>query len=164
LEGVRFIGRLQPLFRLLSPVFFFSLRTFQSIDHYHSMAVHTAPAKDFRELIVWQKAHDFVLGVYAVTRQFPPEERFCLTSQIRRSAVSVPANIAEGFRRKSSSEKIRFLNIAEASLEETRYYLILAVDLQYAPTAHLQQQAETVQKLLYSYSSAIRRSLQNTER
>jgi len=81
------------------------------------------PAKSFQDLIVWQKAHAFVLHVYAATRRFPKEEVYGLTSQFRRSAVSIPANIAEGFRKQSRQDKARLLNISEGSLEECRYYL-----------------------------------------
>lgn len=89
-------------------------------------------AQRFTDLIVWQKAHAFVLAVYRLTGRFPPDERFGLTSQLRRAAVSIPANIAEGFRRTGQLDKARFLNIAQGSLEECRYYLILARDLGYA--------------------------------
>ena len=82
-------------------------------------------AKSFQELIVWQKAHAFVLRVYAATRRFPKEELYGLSSQFRRAAVSIPANIAEGFRKRSKQDKARFLNISEGPLEECRYYLIL---------------------------------------
>ena len=84
------------------------------------------PAQTFQDLIVWQKAHVFVLGVYETSRSFPKEEMYGLTSQFRRAAVSIPANIAEGFRKYSEADKARFLNISEGSLEEYRYYLILA--------------------------------------
>ena len=80
-----------------------------------------APAKSFTDLIVWQKAHAFVLQVYAATRAFPKEESYGLTAQLRRAAISIPANIAEGFRKQSEQDKARFLNISEGSLEECRY-------------------------------------------
>lgn len=70
------------------------------------------PAKEFQDLIVWQKAHQFVLNVYQLSDSFPKSEIYGLTSQIRRSAVSVPANIAEGFKKKSKADKARFMNIA----------------------------------------------------
>ena len=73
------------------------------------------PAKTFRDLIVWQKAHAFVLQVYTATRSFPKEESYGLSAQFRRAAVSVPANIAEGFRKHSKQDKARFLNISEGS-------------------------------------------------
>ena len=74
-------------------------------------------------------AHEVVLAVYHLTRDFPKSEVYGLTSQARSAAVSIPANIAEGFRKRTSAEKSRFLNIAEGSLEEVRYYFILAGDL-----------------------------------
>jgi len=89
------------------------------------------PARTFRELIVWQKAHQFVLEIYRYTRSFPKEEIYSLSSQFRRAAVSTPANIAEGFKKRSKSDKARFMNISQGSLEECRYYLILAEDLGY---------------------------------
>lgn len=113
------------------------------------------PARSFRDLIVWQKAHQFVLAVYRYTRSFPKEEIYSLTSQFRRAAVSVPANIAEGFKKKTSSDKARFMNIAQGSLEECRYYLILAEDLGYGDNGPLMSQLEEVSKLLESYSRAI---------
>jgi four helix bundle protein len=88
-----------------------------------------APARTFRDLLIWQRAHQFVLCVYRETERFPRDERFGLTSQLRRSAVSIAANIAEGFVKRGVADKLRFLNIAQGSLEESRYYLILASDL-----------------------------------
>jgi len=114
-----------------------------------------APAKSFEQLIVWQKAHRFVLGVYRFTENFPRSETYGLTSQLRRAAVSVPANIAEGFKKRGRADKVRFLNIAQGSLEECRYYLILAKDLNYGVTAQLQTQLEEVSKLLEAYSAKI---------
>ena len=68
----------------------------------------TKGAKTFQDLIVWQKAHQFVLAIYTVTKKFPPDERFGLISQIRRASVSIPANIAEGFSKKTKPDKARF--------------------------------------------------------
>jgi four helix bundle protein len=113
------------------------------------------PARTFRDLIVWQKAHHFVLAVYRYTRRFPKEEIYSLSSQFRRAAVSTPANIAEGFKKRSRSDKARFMNIAQGSLEECRYYLILAEDLGYGDNHILMSQLEEVSKLLESYSRAI---------
>lgn len=87
--------------------------------------------KTFTDLIVWQKAHQFVLNVYKITLKFPKEEKYGLTSQFRRASVSIAANIAEGYKRKGTRDKLRFYNIAQASLEECRYFLILAKDLDY---------------------------------
>jgi four helix bundle protein len=114
-----------------------------------------APARTFQDLIVWQKAHQFVLSVYRLTDSFPKHELFGLTSQFRRAAVSIPANIAEGFRKKSKNDKARFMNIAQGSLEECRYYLILANDLKYGDCQQLIAQIEEVSRLLERYCSAI---------
>ncbi len=85
----------------------------------------------FRDIIAWQKAHDFVLSVYSICEKFPSYERFGLWSQFTRAAVSIPANIAEGTKKLSRADKLRFLNISQSSLEECRYYIILSRDLQY---------------------------------
>ena len=85
----------------------------------------------FQRVIAWQKAHEFVLLVYCISRHFPEDERFVLTSQLRRAAVSIEANIAEGYKKTSRADKLRFFNIAQGSLEECRDYHILAKDLDY---------------------------------
>lgn len=89
-----------------------------------------------------------------MTRDFPRYELFGLTSQIRRSAVSIPANIVEGFKSKGSADKVRFYNISQASLEETRYYLILANDLEYANTEDLMRDIDEVARMLDAYVKA----------
>ncbi len=119
---------------------------------FHGMA---KPAKTFNDLVVWQKAHQFVLATYTLTASFPRSEIYCLTSQMRRAAISIPANIAEGFKRRGLSDKVRFLNFAQGSLEECRYYLILVQDLGYAATAEMELRLEEVSKLLGAYGSAI---------
>ncbi|GJQ57924.1 MAG: hypothetical protein SCALA701_07250 [Candidatus Scalindua sp.] len=81
------------------------------------------PVKSFQELVVWQKAHELVLSIYRFSKDFPKSEMYGLTSQIRRAAISVPANIAEGFKKRGKADKCRFMNIAQGSLEECRYYL-----------------------------------------
>src|SRR5580658_8844052 len=93
------------------------------------------PARTFQDSAAWQNAHKFVLAVYTYTASFPRAEMYGLTSQFRRAAVSIPANIAEGFRGRGRADKARFLNIAQAWLEECRYYVILAQDLGYGPSA-----------------------------
>jgi len=100
------------------------------------MAV-SKPARTFQDLLVWQKAHRFVLEVYAFTAAFPKQETYGLALQMRRAAVSIPANIAEGFRRRGKADKARFMNLAEGSVEECRYYLVLAKDLGYGDTETL---------------------------
>ena len=104
---------------------------------------------------MWQKAHEFVLSIYRFTDDFPEKEKYGLTAQFRRAAISIPSNIAEGFKKKSKPDKARFMNIAQASLEECRYYLILAKDLGYANNINCLPKLEEVSKLLESYSSAI---------
>lgn len=103
------------------------------------------------DLIVWQKAHQLVLAIYTVTRTFPKEERYGIVSQIRRAAASVPANIAEGFRKRTKAEKQRFVTIAHGSLEETRYFLILSRDLGYCDSVELISLSDEVSKLLRLY-------------
>jgi four helix bundle protein len=92
----------------------------------------------FTDLKVWQRAHELALGVYRLTGEFPVEERFGLTGQLRRAVVSVPTNIAEGSKRRTATEYARFLNIAEGSLAETEYFLMLSRDLAYASRRHLE--------------------------
>lgn len=116
-------------------------------------------ATTFKDLIVWQKAHEFVLQVYELTKAFPKTEQYGLTSQIRRAAVSIPANIAEGFKKRGKADKARFLNIAQGSIEECRYYLILAGDLKYADMNQADSTLEEVSKLTEAYSQAIIRSI-----
>jgi four helix bundle protein len=114
-----------------------------------------APAKSFQDLIVWQKAHQLVLSIYRISDDFPKTEIYGLTSQLRRAVISVPANIAEGFKKKTRVEKARFMNIAQGSLEECRYYLILIKDLHYGDSSGLLIQLEEVSKILDSYASSI---------
>ncbi|MBU0967254.1 MAG: four helix bundle protein [Proteobacteria bacterium] len=117
------------------------------------------PAKRFQDLIVWQKAHEFVLSLYAYSGAFPQSELYGLTSQARRAAVSIPANIAEGFKKRTKPDKVRFLNIAQGSLEECRYYLILANDLGYGETKKLAELLEEISKLLDAYMAAMLHSV-----
>ncbi|MGB1041640.1 MAG: four helix bundle protein [Flavobacteriales bacterium] len=109
----------------------------------------------FEKLIVWQKAHSIVLKIYKMTQQFPKEEIYGLTSQIRRASVSISANIAEGFGRRGAKDKLRFYNISKASLNEVRYFLILSKDLNYYNTTDLLKDLEEVEKLLFSYMNTI---------
>ncbi len=112
----------------------------------------------FEELLVWQEAHKLVLSVYRITRQFPKEELYGLTSQFRRSAVSIPANIAEGYRRMGIPDKLKFMNISQASLEESRYYIILGKDLEYINQEEKDRLIELINKtsfLLNSYCQGI---------
>ncbi len=113
------------------------------------------PAKCFEDLIVWQKAHQFVLSVYRISNELPRDEIYGLTSQLRRAAVSIPANIAEGLKKRSKADKARFMNISQGSLEECRYYLILIKDLQYGDSSELLTRLEEVSKILDAYTSSI---------
>lgn len=115
----------------------------------------TTPARTFRDLKVWQKSHQIALRVYAVTATFPRHEVFGLASQMRRAAVAVPSNIAEGFARRGRKDKARMLNIASASLEELRYQVILAADLGYVPAGLLEAEMSEASRMLSSYERTI---------
>ena len=114
-----------------------------------------AAARSFRDLLVWRKAHEFVLAVYAFTAGFPKSETYGWAAQMRRAAVSIPANIAEGFRRRGRVDKARFMNLAEGSLEECRYYLILAHDLSYGDTTKMEGMLDEAGRMLSAYAAAI---------
>jgi len=116
-------------------------------------------AKSFRDVVAWQRAHQLVLSVYRLTDGFPRHELFGLTNRLRRAAVSVPANIAEGFTRESDAEKLRFLNVARGSLEECRYYLVLCRDLGYADPTATEAELDRASHLLARHASPIRQWL-----
>jgi len=116
-------------------------------------------SKSFREVMAWQKAHEFVLAFYKTKRYFPDDEKFALVPQFQRAAVSIAANIAEGYKKVSRADKLRFFNIAQGSLEECRYYIILSHDVGYYPQdvandmwAKIEEAAIT----LHSYCEAIK--------
>lgn len=114
--------------------------------------------KTFKELIVWQKSHKLVLEIYRVTRSYPKEEVYSLTNQIRRASVSIAANIAEGYKKKTKASKLNFLNISEGSLEEVKYYIILSKDLEFISEKEFNQLesiTEEFGRLISGYSSAI---------
>ncbi len=114
-----------------------------------------APATRFEDMVVWQKAHQFVLADYRMGRTFPRSETYGLSSQFRRAAVSIAANIAEGFKKRGKADKLRFYNSAQDSVEESRYYLVLAKDLEYGDVSELSRLLEEISKLLEAYSQAI---------
>ncbi|MBU1863041.1 MAG: four helix bundle protein [Candidatus Omnitrophica bacterium] len=117
--------------------------------------------KSFKDYKVWQKAHSFVLELYKITKEYPSDERFGLISQVRRSAVSVCANIAEGYK-KSTKDFMRFIDIAQGSLEETKYYLILSNDLGYLNKNQfndLYEKTEEVGRMLGGLKGKLRSSL-----
>jgi four helix bundle protein len=115
--------------------------------------------KDFKQLNVWAKAHQLTLRLYEVTRLFPREEMYGLTSQIRRSAASVPANVAEGCGRRSDGELTRFLQIARGSASELEYHLLLARDLRFLEHNEfdrLQGELVEVQRMLTALVQRVR--------
>ncbi len=115
--------------------------------------------KDFRTLKVWQKAHQFALAVYKTTKDFPREELYGLTSQIRRSSISIPTNIAEGAGRFTDKDFARFLQISMGSASEAEYQLLLARDLGFMNDEHyntLQTQVVDVKKMLASFLQTLR--------
>ena len=116
----------------------------------------------FQELLVWQKAHQLVLDVYRTTKRFPRVEQYALIDQMRRAAVSIPANIVEGHKRTSKREFMNFVSIAEGSLEESKCYALLSRDLGdlSADMAHiLTQEAEEVGRMLHGLKSHIKEEL-----
>ncbi len=115
-------------------------------------------SRSFEDLVVWQKAHAFTLDIYKITKYYPKEELFGLTSQFRRASVSIAANIAEGYGKRTSKDKLRFYNIAEGSINESKYYILLSKDLIYIDkqeSDRLYENLETIKKLLFSYSRAL---------
>ena len=106
-----------------------------------------ATATRFEDLVVWQKTHQFVLVAYCLTRTFPRSETYGLSCQLRRAAVSIAANIAEGFKKRGTADKLRFSNITHGSVEESRTYLILAKDLRYGDVSEFRLLLEEVSKL-----------------
>lgn len=120
--------------------------------------------KSFRDLKVWEKTHQLTLDVYKATKGFPDDERFGLTTQLRRACSSVPTNIVEGFKRQGKKDQAHFFNVAQSSLEETKYHLILAHDLSYLHSdifENLMTRSEEASRMLYAYrrSTARQRSL-----
>ncbi len=120
-----------------------------------------ASIKAYRNLVMWQKAHQLVLEVYTITKTFPKDETFGITSQLRRAIVSVAANIVEGFKKRTKQSKINHYNIAEGSLAESDYFILLSKDLQYLEELKynlLEQKIEEVGKMLDSYIFNIEKS------
>lgn len=114
--------------------------------------------QSFEDVIAWQKAHAFVLLVYKITKSFPDDERFGLTSQFRRAAVSIEANIAEGYRKLSRTDKLRFFNISQGSLSECKDYIILSRDLEYITSAQYKElwcSIEETSRFIIKYSNGI---------
>ncbi len=119
--------------------------------------------KEFHEITAWRLAHELTIKVYQITANFPPEEKFGLTSQIRRAAVSVPSNIAEGFKRKSKKDSCHFYNVAEGSLEEVKYQLYLAAELNYIDSSNseaINELACHVGRALYGWKRHLEEQLE----
>ena len=112
----------------------------------------------FENVVAWQKAHKFVLTVYRITKGFPADEVYGLTSQFRRAAVSIEANIAEWYKKLSKADKLRFMNISQGSIEECRDYILLSRDLQYIDElqfSELYNLLEDASKMLFLYCNGI---------
>ena len=112
----------------------------------------------FQRVFAWQKSHEFVLLVYRITRHFPEEEKFGLTSQFRRAATSIEANIAEGYKKLSKADKLRFFNISQGSMEECRNYIILACDLGYINNEEFNTLCDSIEhtsRILNSYCEGV---------
>ena len=115
-------------------------------------------SSSFMDIKAWQFAHQFVIDVYTITRKFPDTERFGLCSQFQRAAVSIAANIAEGYKKLSKADKLRFFNISQGSLEECRYYILLSKDLQYISVetyTFLNDNIEELSKILNAFIKGI---------
>jgi four helix bundle protein len=115
-------------------------------------------SSSFMDIKAWQFAHQFVIDVYTITRKFPDTERFGLCSQFQRAAVSIAANIAEGYKKLSKADKLRFFNISQGSLEECRYYILLSRDLGYIDNTSfdsLNTEIEKVSRFINAYCKGI---------
>ena len=115
--------------------------------------------QDYRKLKVWQQSHQLVLRIYKSSRDFPTEEKFGLTSQMRRAAASIPANLAEGSMRSSDADFLRFVHIAMGSAAELDYHLLLARDLEFiAPGDYQSLEAElsSVRRMLAALSQKLK--------
>lgn len=119
-----------------------------------------APIKSYKDMEVWQKGRVLVRTVYQLTDEFPDKERFCLTQQIRRAAISVPSNIAEGHSRHGLNDYIHFISIAIGSLAELDTQIILACDLLYIDESQQEMISEDITKLQRQLH-ALRQSLRN---
>ena len=109
------------------------------------------PTQCFEQVGVWHKVHTWVLSMYRMTERFPKHETYGISSQLRRAAVSVPANFAEGYKKRGRADKAWFMNIAQGSVEECRYYLILRRDLGSAETRQALEDLDEVSRMLDAY-------------
>ena len=117
--------------------------------------------RNFEDIIAWKNAHSLVILVYRITKTFPDYERFGLCSQFQRAAVSIPANIAEGYKKLSKADKLRFFNISQGSIEECRYYCILSRDLGYINEQVYTQLLQKILDTSYILNSYIKGVIEN---
>ena len=117
--------------------------------------------RNFEDIIAWKNAHSLVILVYRITKTFPDYERFGLFSQFQRAAVSIPANIAEGYKKLSKADKLRFFNISQGSIEECRYYCILSRDLGYINEQVYTQLLQKILDTSYMLNSYIKGVIEN---
>jgi four helix bundle protein len=120
-----------------------------------------ASIKAYRNLVMWQKSHELVLEIYKITKTFPKEETFGISSQLRRAIVSVSANIVEGFKKRTKQSKINHYNIAEGSLAEANYFILLSKDLAFLDELNFnlfEEKIEEVGKMIDSYIYNIEKS------
>jgi four helix bundle protein len=130
-----------------------------------SSSTGNTPIRSFKDLNAWKKGHELVLTLYRLTKDFPREEAFGLTTQLRRAGVSITANIAEGFSRQSNREKVQFYATALGSLTETQSHLLLAKDVGYLSPETYQQaedQSITVNKILAGLLKHTKMRIQNS--
>lgn len=111
--------------------------------------------KSYRDLIIWQRTKSYAVSIYRITAKFPPSELYCLVSQMRRAAVSMPSNIAEGFRRKFSKEKLQFLRVAYGSGAELETQLEIAYELQYMSQIQYEQLISEMNEIMKMMNGAI---------
>lgn len=112
----------------------------------------------FKNIKVWRKTHELTLEIYKVTKGFPSSERYGIIAQLRRSSASVATNVVEGYKRKSDRDFAHFLNMADASLEETKYLLLLAYDLIYLSKNRYDQLsilADEAGRMLYGFQKKL---------
>lgn len=111
--------------------------------------------RKFEDIVAWQKAHQFAVMTYHATRAFPDFEKFGLCSQFQRAAVSIAANIAEGYKKLSKADKLRFFNVSQGSLEECRYYCILSRDIDETTYQQLVQAIFDTSYMLNAYIKGV---------
>jgi len=128
----------------------------------HEVVGNKVKAASYKDLLVWQKRLELVKGVYKITKCFPSDEKFGLVSQMRRAAVSVPSNLAEGQARKSTREFVQLLSQSEGSLAELDTQLIIAVELEYCPKSEANQTFEQISELRRMQNSLRRRLISKT--